>query len=279
MRTRGPGPGPRPKGVRKPAALHQGADGGDSTAVVISIAAIVVMAWLYLFAVSDAMDAMHPPRPTHFMWLMPMGRWDAHAFVLGAAMWVVMMIGMMLPSATPMILLYALMRRREVARERKLPATALFVAGYLAVWSGFSLVAAIIQAAFTHSGLMSDDMLLASLRLAGAVLIGAGLYQFAPIKNACLAQCRAPLQFLSRHWRDGRAGVFRLGVVHGAYCLGCCWLMMLVLFAVGVMNLLWVAALSVLVLLEKLTPWGIAIARVTGAVFIVLGVAVLIRAL
>lgn len=247
--------------------------------VSLSLALLVAIAWAYLTAVADAMDAMTPPRPAQFMWLMPMGEWGPREFALGLLMWSLMMIGMMVPSAAPMVLLYARMRAKEIARGGTLPSCSLFLAGYLAVWALFSVAATVLQWVLNRSALISDAMLVDNVVVAGSILVAAGLYQFSPLKRVCLARCRSPLQFLSRHWRSGRLGVFRLGLLHGGWCLGCCWMMMLVLFAVGVMNLLWVAALSALVLLEKLTTVGPALAKLSGIAFVVFGALVLLRAM
>jgi len=146
-----------------------------------------------------------------------------------------------------------------------------FGLGYLAVWTGFSACAAIAQEALHRAALLSGGMAASSPRVAGAILIAAGAYQLTPFKGACLTWCRSPLGFLMSNWRDGALGAFRMGLSHGLYCLGCCWALMCVLFAVGVMNLLWVAGLTALVLLEKVGPLGAVAARVTGVIMIAVG--------
>lgn len=241
----------------------------DRWIVGTSLALLVILCWWYLFVVAGAMTAMTGEGGSmDYMWLMPMGSWNAGDFALAAAMWIVMMIGMMVPSAAPVILLYALMRRREQQQGRVLPSTAVFAAGYLTVWCGFSLAAAGAQFGLTEASLMSDLMESTSRALAAAVLVAAGAYQFSAWKATCLAHCRSPVAFLARHWS---AGPFRMGLTHGAYCVGCCWAAMCVLFAVGVMNLVWVAVLSALVLLEKVLPQGGWVARGGGALFVGLG--------
>lgn len=243
-----------------------------------SLAVLVLLCWLYLAVMADAMSAMTGAGgSTELMWLMPMGAWGAGGFLLACAMWIVMMIGMMVPSAAPMILLYALIGRREHERGRVLPPTAVFLAGYLAVWSAFSVVAAALQFGLTEARLMSDLMESRSATFGAAVLILAGLYQLTPWKSACLAHCRSPIAFLTQHWRPGLTGTFRMGLSHGAYCVGCCWAVMSVLFVVGVMNLAWIAALSAFALVEKILPWGHAVARTTGALLLGAGVVVLAR--
>ena len=187
------------------------------------------------------------------------------------AMWTVMMVGMMAGAAAPMLLLFAGAQAGR-GSERTPAAVLIFGLGYLAVWIGFSAVATLAQEALHRAALLSPAMAASSPRLSGAILIAAGAYQLTPFKGACLAHCRSPLGFLMTNWRDGAVGAFRMGLAHGTHCLGCCWALMCVLFAVGVMNLLWVAALTVMVLLEKVGPWGRAVARIAGASMIVWGV-------
>ena len=155
--------------------------------------------------------------------------------------------------------------------------TAAFVAGYLACWLGFSAIATLLQFGLERFGLLDGMMMWSTERwLTAGLLIGAGLYQLSPLKSVCLTQCRSPAEFLARHWRPGRLGAFRLGVRHGAYCLGCCWALMLLLFAAGIMNLLWIAGLSILVLLEKLAPFGAALTKPLAVLLLFAGAALLV---
>ena len=210
-----------------------------------------LLAWIYLLsgAGMEPMEGMAGMAP---------------GWPLVAAMWSAMMIAMMVPSAAPVILLYATVHRRS---QDSPPATAAFLAGYLACWLGFSLLAAWLQVAAASP----MSMALGSQIVSGTLLIAAGLYQLSPLKDACLGRCRSPAQFLARHYRPGPTGVVRLGLLHGAYCLGCCWLLMALLFVVGVMNIAWVAALTLLVAAEKLLPGGQWIARIAGAGLIAWG--------
>ena len=200
---------------------------------------------------------------------MDMPRTTADVFFT-FAMWVVMMIGMMAGSAAPMLLLFAGAQSGR-GSQRTPMALPLFALGYLTVWVGFSACAALAQEALHRAALMSPAMAASSPRVAGVILIAAGVYQLTPFKGACLSHCRSPLGFLMTSWRDGAIGAFRMGLAHGAHCLGCCWALMCVLFAVGVMNLLWVAALTALVLMEKVGPVGAGVARAAGVVMIVFG--------
>ncbi len=191
------------------------------------------------------------------------------------SMWFVMMIAMMLPSAAPMMMIYTRVyaqgqRQGQIAGGRA--PIAHFAAGYLACWLAFSAAATALQFAFESAGVV-DGMWMWSVSrtLTAGLLAAAGLYQFSSLKRACLDHCRSPASFLSQNWRPGSLGAFRLGLVHGAYCLGCCWSLMLLLFAGGVMNLLWIAGLSVVVLLEKLAPFGAGLRTPIGAVLIASG--------
>ena len=197
--------------------------------------------------------------------------WTAADVFFTFTMWSVMMVGMMTASAAPMLLLFA---GAHAGREKRgMPlAVLLFGLGYVAVWVGFSAGAALLQWALHEAAMLTPAMAAASPRLAGAILVAAGAYQLTPVKDACLTACRSPLGFLMTSWRDGAMGAFRMGLRHGTYCLGCCWALMCVLFVVGVMNLIWVAALTVFVLVEKIGPAGALVARLAGALMVVVGI-------
>ncbi|KAB2940794.1 MAG: DUF2182 domain-containing protein [Hyphomicrobium sp.] len=249
-----------------------------------ALAVLTGLAWLWVLVGSGtgmstlAMTTWQfpPPRPA----LMMQGDWSPAYWLTMLAMWWVMMIAMMVPSAAPTILLYArVVRHGNSMDEGALVPTADFGAGYLVAWLGFSALATALQFALERSGLIDGMMMWSTERwLTAGLLIAAGLYQLSPLKMACLAQCRSPAEFLSRHWRRGRSGAFRLGVLHGAYCLGCCWALMLLLFAAGIMNLVWIAGLAVLVLLEKLAPFGANLANPSAALLLLAGAALLVPA-
>lgn len=204
------------------------------------------------------------------------GPWTAADFLFTFAMWAVMMAGMMAPSAAPVLLLFAASRRSRGSRSASL-ATLIFGLGYLAVWISFSAGAALAQWILHDAAMLSAGMAASSSRLAAAILIGAGIYQLTPWKTRCLTHCRSPLAFLMTNWKDGKLGAFQMGIRHGIYCLGCCWALMGVLFVVGVMNLVWVAALTVFVLIEKVGPAGAIVTRVAGAAMILLGIVAIIH--
>ncbi len=212
------------------------------------------------------------------------GMWGPAIWALMIAMWWIMMIAMMSPSAAPAVLLYARVHRHALAQAQnrgqnqdKLAPTGMFVAGYLLVWLAFSVAAAALYWLLEREAVVSVTTMGSQSRwLSGAVLIASGLYQLSPLKNVCLSHCRAPAAFLSRHWRPGALGALRAGALHGTYCVGCCWMLMALLFVGGVMNLVWIAALAILVLVEKLLPAGRWIGRAAGTVLIVWGGATLL---
>ena len=206
--------------------------------------------------------------------------WTLITWALMIAMWWIMMVAMMVPSAAPAILLYARTYRHAVAQgqiqSRPAP-TGAFAAGYLLVWLGFSLAAAVLNRMLEWADLVSAMSMGSQSRwLSASVLITAGLYQLSPLKHACLAHCRAPASFLARHWRPHARGALRLGALHGAYCVGCCWMLMALLFVGGAMNLAWIAALTVLVLIEKLLQAGPRVGTGAGLVLIAWGLASLL---
>jgi len=222
-----------------------------------ALVALALLAWLYL--VSGA--GMTPM--VGMAGMTPSWR-------LVTAMWSAMMVAMMLPSAAPAILLYARVHRHSLGASA--PPTMAFLAGYLACWFSFAMLAAALQLEFASP----MSMALESRTTSAGLLIAAGLYQLSPFKDTCLSRCRSPAEFITRHYRSGAWGAARLGLLHGAYCVGCCWLLMALLFVGGVMNLLWVAGLALLIAAEKLLPGGPWIARISGAGFILWGVARLI---
>lgn len=236
--------------------------------IVAALAGIVALAWLYLFLAAADMRTAMAGMDRH-MAMPPKGAVD---LLLLLAMWWVMMVGMMLPSAAPVILTFANVNRNRQARGEPFVPTALFATGYLLTWGAFSVAATLAQWALESAALLSPmDMTTDSRLLGGGLLLAAGLYQFTPVKLACLRSCRSPLDFVLNHWRDGSRGALRMGMTHGLHCLGCCWILMLLLFVGGVMNLLWVAGLAVVVLVEKLVP-GPWFARVAGALLAAGGV-------
>ena len=198
--------------------------------------------------------------------------WQAEDILFNLIMWAVMMIAMMTPSATPMILAFAGLNRRRNPNENIGGMSVSFLAGYLIVWFSFSAIATLIQWGFYSVGLLSPELISVTSPIGAIILILAGIYQFSPLKYACLSNCRTPVSFLATEWRDGASGASIMGVRHGLYCLGCCWTLMLLLFVTGVMNLLWVALIAGYVHIEKSVPAGQWVSRAFGLVMIGWGV-------
>jgi len=186
-----------------------------------------------------------------------------------------MMVAMMLPSAAPMILLFGKVGERRASLDRQAVAPAIFMLGYLVVWTLFSLAATLFNWLFHSAGLLTAMMGRTLPMVSGTLLIAAGIFQWTPLKHACLDRCRSPIGFLTAEWREGRGGALMMGLHHGVYCVGCCWLLMGLLFVLGVMNLVWIAVLTVFVLLEKLVPNGVALSKATGVALALWGIVVL----
>jgi len=204
--------------------------------------------------------------------------WSAGDFAWMFAMWAVMMVGMMVPSAGPTTLVYAAVARKAAREGHVVAPTAAFVGGYVTMWTLFSAAATLAQWALDQAALLSP-MMVARSPLVGALLLGAaGLFQLTPAKEACLRQCRSPAEFIAAHWRSGPSGAFGMGLIHGAFCLGCCWALMGLLFLGGVMNLVWIAAITAFVMVEKLLPGGLVTARLSGAAMLIAGLALALRA-
>jgi predicted metal-binding membrane protein len=197
--------------------------------------------------------------------------WTVVDLLFAFTMWAVMMVGMMAPSATPVLVLFAAAQRGRGAPGASW-AVLIFALGHVAVWTAFSAAATGLQWLLQHMSLLSPMLATSRSQLGAAILIAAGAYQLTPWKNRCLSHCRSPLGFLMTSWRDGKLGSLKMGLHHGVYCLGCCWALMCVLFVVGVMNLIWVAALTLFIFVEKVGPAGASIARVAGAGMILFGV-------
>ena len=204
-----------------------------------------------------------------------MQAWGATEVLLTWVMWAVMLVAMMTPSAAPMILMFATVNRRHRGQQGPVVPTTVFLLGYLLVWGGFSVVATLAQWGLHTAALLSPMMVSTSPMLGGLLLLAAGIFQWTPLKSTCLTQCRSPLGFLLTEWREGTWGALVMGFRHGMYCVGCCWVLMALLFVAGVMNLLWVAAIAALVLVEKVLPRGKLVGRVAGGVLLLAGLVLL----
>ena len=282
----------------------------DRLIVLLGVFTVVVLAWMYLLIGAgmgmNAVEISMPNRPgqaaseqtmsgapgemphttgmgdmmhqAHMAMMRP-AVWTTGYAVMMGIMWWVMMIAMMLPSASPMLLLFARVNRAQKMQEAPFVPTSVFAAGYLVVWGAFSLGATGLQWGLERLGLLSTIMASTSALFGGVLLITAGVYQLTPLKHACLRHCRNPFQFVTHHWRTGTRGAFRMGIEHGAFCLGCCWLLMGLLFVGGVMNLYWIVGLALVVLLEKTIPTGHWLGAITGVGLIMWGGWIVIGAL
>jgi len=280
----------------------------DRLVVIAALGAVIVACWAYILAGAGmgmspfemtAMTAAPPSdmaapegdMPGTSMGEGPAGAmsdmamaamapmaWTPSYAVLMFFMWWIMMMAMMLPSAAPMILLFAMVNRRQREKGAPYVPTGIFAGGYALVWGAFSMVAVAAQWGLERSGLLSSTMASTSVMLGAGLLIAAGLYQLTPLKHACLRHCRSPIFFISHHWRPGELGALRMGIEHGAFCTGCCWFLMALLFYGGVMNLYWIVGLALFVLLEKTIPAGHWLGGLTGLLLIAWGGALLFAA-
>jgi predicted metal-binding membrane protein len=256
----------------------------DRVIVALAIGSLTLLAWIYTLYLAANMNGMAaipnmPSMPGMKMAAPAIKPWSADDLTFAFLMWTVMMAGMMTPSATPMILLYARVGRQARAEEKPFASTFWFIGGYLLAWTAFAAFATIAQAVLSSVSLLTPMLASANNLFAGIVLIAAGIYQWTPLKNACLWACQLPFAFLSRHGGFKRDPLpsLALGLKHGLYCVGCCWALMALLFVVGVMNVLWIAGLAILILLEKTVPGGRFPSRALGLVLIIAGAIFLYR--
>jgi predicted metal-binding membrane protein len=247
----------------------------DFIAVAGSLLTIVAIAWWYLFSLSAGMSGDMDAAGASMDPFMPPPVWSAKYALMMFVMWAVMMIGMMLPSVTPTVMIYAMVVKKAAKDGKPVAATGVFVAGYLLVWAGFSVLAATGQYFLDKWQLLSPMMTTTNYLLGGSLLLIAGAWQFTPLKDQCLHQCRSPVEFIYKNWEKGNAGAVKMGVKHGLFCVGCCWALMLLLFVGGVMNLLWIALLSIFVLLEKILPFGRVSGKISGVLMIIAGLSFL----
>ncbi len=250
----------------------------DRVVVGWALAGLVILSWTYLLLgagtgtpASQMSGFPTAPRMNDPMSMMQPAQWTIGYALLIFVMWWLMMLATMLPSAAPMILLYAALTRKQVESRSPYMGTGLFALGYLGVWAGFSAIAVVLQWQLARYALLSPMMVTTSVAVGALLLIAAGVWQFTPLKHACLRHCRAPAEFLATHWRAGQAGAVRMGLLHGLYCLGCCWTLMLLLFYGGIMNIYWIAGLATVILIEKIAPVGIWVSGLLGVALIVWG--------
>ena len=240
----------------------------DRLVIAVGIVGLTALAWAYLVYLARDMGGMDQG-----MMMAQMQSWTIADFGFMFLMWAVMMVGMMVPTAAPVVLLFAANSRRLREQQQPYVPTAVFLSGYVVVWSGFAVTATAGNWALHVNDLLSSMMgESASAYLGGGLLIAAGLFQLSPLKYVCLKHCRSPLSFLTNDWREGSWGAFNMGLRHGAFCVGCCWILMGLLFVLGIMNLIWIAALAAFVLLEKVAPAGQYVGMTAGILLIIWGV-------
>lgn len=244
----------------------------DRLVVGIALAVLAALAWAYLLWLNSTMTALQPGMtmpmnmPGMMIPMKPPGAWDPAHLGFLFAMWAMMMVAMMTPAVAPVVLIYAFFSRQARVQGTPFASASWFAGGYLFAWTAFALVAALAQYELERAMALSATMRIADRFAAGAVLVVAGLYQWTPVKDACLSQCTAPVSFIQRHggFQPTADGSFRLGFLHGLYCIGCCWVLMALLFVAGVMNIAWIVVLAAVVIAEKNLPGGRSIARGVG---------------
>jgi predicted metal-binding membrane protein len=235
----------------------------DRAVVVAILVGVITLAWIYILLGAGIGMGLGSEMPNMPDMMMPVA-WTLGYAGLMFVMWWVMMAAMMLPSAAPVLLLFAQVNRNKKTGDRPYVPTGIFAGGYLVAWGGFSALAVGLQWELERLGWLSPMMATTSYWLSSTILLAAGVWQLTPMKAICLQHCRTPIGFLVQSWRPGRLGAFRMGLEHGSYCLGCCWFLMGLLFFGGIMNLFWIIGLAVFILLEKIVPMGFWIGRIIG---------------
>ncbi len=244
----------------------------DRLIVLAALTGITLLAWGYMVYEARAMHLTGVCCCAGMQMSGPdTSPWSTSTLLPLFLMWSEMMVAMMIPSAAPMILTFALVQRKRREQEKPFVPTGIFLLGYLIVWTGFSAIAAAAQWILHAKALLSPTMVSTSPILGGTLLILAGVFQWTPLKNSCLSHCRSPLEFLMTDWREGKWGALLMGLKHGTYCAGCCWFLMALLFVAGVMNIWWIAIIAILVLLEKIAPKGLWLGRIAGVLLVVWG--------
>jgi predicted metal-binding membrane protein len=252
--------------------------------VGVCLVIIALAAWLYLLRERQSMPGMDMPGMSMSGMdmpgmVMPNSAASTTSVFLLFVMWAVMMVAMMVPSAAPMVLAFASVNQRRRAAARPYVSVSIFLLSYVFVWTAYSALAAYAQWRLHQAALLSSAMVATSPFLSGGILIAAGIFQWTPLKLVCLRGCRSPLSFLMSEWREGASGALTMGLRHGAYCVGCCWVLMALLFVAGVMNLLWVAVIALFVMAEKVLPKGELVGRIAGIMLIAAGTAVIAPAI
>lgn len=224
----------------------------DQIFILFCLIIVILLSWAYIVHLNSLMQGNSMTSMAKEMSMPQSNQWTLNEFFSAFLMWSVMMIAMMLPSAMPMILVFAAVNKKRLSEGRDFVATWVFVIGYILIWILFSVFAASLQWIFHSLAILSPELKIASPLISGTVLILAGIYQFTPVKKVCIKNCQAPFGFIVEHWRNGKKGAFVMGLHHGLFCLGCCWILMALLFAAGIMNLLWIALIAAFIFVEKI---------------------------
>lgn len=247
----------------------------DRSVIITGLVLITILSWLYIIYLYRQMVVMDMSAA---FFAMPMTQhWTITDFGLLFLMWLVMMIAMMTPSVSPLILIFAMINRKKRQQQDPFVYTWYLLAGYFLVWGGFSLLATLLQWLLQQVSLLNPEMKTTSKVLGSIILVAAGIFQFTDLKKTCLGNCRNPIDFINRNWKEGKQGALKMGIENGTYCLGCCWVLMVLLFFSGIMNLLWIALIAVFVLIEKTFPQPKWISSVAGIALIAYGCIALIH--
>jgi predicted metal-binding membrane protein len=247
----------------------------DRFIVISGLLVICILSWLYIIYLYRQMEVMNMDALFFAMPMTP--SWTIADFALLFLMWLIMMIAMMTPAAAPLILIFAMVNRQRKQQNRPFVNTAYLMMGYFLVWTAFSVAATSLQWLLQQISLLNPEMKTTNKILGSVILIAAGIFQFTSLKHTCLQYCRTPVDFVHRHWKEGKQGALQMGIKNGFYCLGCCWMLMVLLFVAGIMNLLWVALITLFVLIEKISPQTKWISYAAGFVLVVYGILLLIR--
>jgi len=245
----------------------------DRIIVITGLIIISILAWLYVIYLYRQMEVMNMGALFFAMPMTP--KWTSTDFILMFLMWLVMMIAMMPPSVAPLILLFTKVNRQRKNQQSPFVNTSYLFIGYFMVWGGFSLVATLLQWLLQQASWLNPDMIITNKVFGSIILIAAGVFQFTPLKQTCLDFCKSPLEFIYKHWKEGKKGAIKMGIQNGIYCVGCCWVLMVLLFVSGVMNILWVALIALFVLIEKVSAKSKWISFFAGALLIIYGVLVI----
>ena len=247
----------------------------DRVIILTALFVLCLLSWLYIIYLYRQ---MYPMNMDALFFAMPMTpQWTWTDFVLLFLMWFVMMIAMMTPSVTPLVLIYAMINRQRKQQQNPFVSAGYLVSGYFVVWAAFSLFATLLQWLLQRVSLLNPEMETTSKILGAIILISAGIFQFTPLKNACLRYCRTPIDFITHKWKEGKWGALQMGMENGLYCLGCCWILMILLFVSGIMNILWIAIITLFVLAEKVLPAAKPVSSIAGVALIGYGIIILLQ--